>query len=61
MLIESSQERCTSRTTSTCIVKTIAQNVPYERVEGYYYINRNTILEKKEEILSIIERFISYF
>lgn len=37
------------------------KNVPYERVEGYYYINRNTILEKKEEILSIIERFISYF
>jgi hypothetical protein len=37
------------------------KNVPYERVEGYYYINRNTIIEKKEEILSIIERFISYF
>lgn len=37
------------------------KNTPFERVEGYYYIDLNTILEKKEEILSIIERFISYF
>lgn len=37
------------------------KNIPFERAEGYYYIGLNTMLEKKEEILSIIERFISYF
>lgn len=31
------------------------KNIPYERLNGYYYFNFSTIIEKQEEILSIFK------
>ena len=34
-------------------------HIPYENEKGYYYIDMNTFLDNREDIISLFERFIS--
>ena len=36
------------------------KHVPYDDIRGYYYIDINVFLNNKTEILSLIEKFVSY-